>query len=93
MARDFYLAAYDIADAQRLQNALFILKNYASGGQKSVFECFLDRAERLTLMDEIRAVLDLQEDRFLLLPLADSQRIEVLGIAVKPTDEDYFYVG
>ncbi|MER2557489.1 MAG: hypothetical protein ABTQ93_08425 [Candidatus Competibacter denitrificans] len=33
------------------------------------------------------------EDRFLLLPLPDDQGIRALGIAVKPSDPDFYYVG
>jgi CRISPR-associated protein Cas2 len=38
-------------------------------------------------------ILDLEEDRFMLLPLAHPDGIRTLGIAVKPADPDFFYVG
>ncbi|MEI2772347.1 MAG: CRISPR-associated endonuclease Cas2 [Candidatus Competibacter sp.] len=91
--RDLYLAAYDVTDSDRLQAALHVLKGYASGGQKSVFECFLTARERLALLAEIRGVLDVAEDRFLLLPLPDAEGIRALGIAVRPSDPDFYYVG
>lgn len=90
--RALYLAAYDIADPNRLQTALRVLKNYASGGQKSVFECYLNAAERVALVAEIRSVLDLVEDRFLLLPLDGRRAVEVLGIAVAPADPAFYYI-
>lgn len=92
-ARALYLAAYDVTDASRLQAALQVLKGYASGGQKSVFECFLAPRERQALLAEMRSVLDVAEDRFLLLPLPDAHGIRALGIAVKPSDPDFYYVG
>ncbi|MDS4025596.1 MAG: CRISPR-associated endonuclease Cas2 [Candidatus Contendobacter sp.] len=55
--RDLYLAAYDVTDPERLQAALHVLKGYACGRQKSVFECFLTERERQALVDEVRAVL------------------------------------
>ena len=91
--RDLYLAAYDVTDADRLQAALHVLKGYASGGQKSVFECFLTARERLALLAEVRGMLDAAEDRFLLLPLPDAGGIRALGIAVRPSDPDFYYVG
>ncbi|MBS1222069.1 MAG: CRISPR-associated endoribonuclease Cas2 [Proteobacteria bacterium] len=91
--RDLYLAAYDVTDPDRLQAALHVLKGYACGGQKSVFECFLTRRERLALLDEVRGVLDTREDRFLLLPLPDDRGIRGLGIAVRPSDPEFYYVG
>ena len=72
--RDFYLAAYDVTDPERLQAALHVLKGYACGGQKSVFECFLTGRERQALLVEMRGVLEVREDRFLLLPLPAYRR-------------------
>ena len=89
--RILYLAAYDVADPDRLQAALHVLKGYACGGQKSVFECFLTERERRTLVFEVRQVLDLSSDRFLLLPLG-KVTVRALGIALTPGDPDFYYV-
>ena len=91
--RDFYLAAYDVTDPDRLQAALHVLKGYACGGQKSVFECFLTGRERQALMMEMRGVLDVQADRFLLLPLPGYRRARALGVAIRPSAPDFYYVG
>jgi len=91
-ARILYLAAYDVTDPDRLHAALRVLKGYACGGQKSVFECFLTERERRELVAEARAVLDLTRDRFLLLPLGDIT-VRTLGIALPPSDPDFYYVG
>jgi len=91
--RILYIAAYDICDPRRLREALHVLRGYAGGGQKSVFECFLTPAEKQDLLHEIRAVMDETEDRFLLLRLDPRSRVQVLGIAVEPIDPDFYYVG
>ena len=91
--RTLYLAAYDVCDPVRLREALRALKAHASGGQKSVFECFLTDGERCELLADVKSILDLDEDRFLLLPLAGAEGIATLGIAVKPADPDFYYVG
>ncbi len=91
-ARTLYLAAYDVTDPDRLHAALRVLKGYACGGQKSVFECFLTERERRELVAEVRTVLDLTSDRFLLLPLGDIT-VRTLGIAIPPSDPDFYYVG
>lgn len=91
--RILHLAAYDIADDGRLRDALKLLKGYASGRQKSVFECFLTPAERHRLLADIRAVLDPAEDRFFLVRLDPRGHIRTLGIGVPPTDPPWFYVG
>lgn len=90
--RLLYLAAYDVSDPRRLQHALHVLRDYATGGQKSVFECFLSDAERQRLLSEVAQVLDLGEDRFFLVRLDPRSKVRTLGIAVKPADTSYFYV-
>ncbi|MDV3243486.1 MULTISPECIES: CRISPR-associated endonuclease Cas2 [Methylocaldum] len=91
--RSLYIAAYDISDDARLRKALFVLRNYSTGGQKSVFECFLTEAEKRQLIDEVREVIDEEADRFLLLRLDPRMKVRVLGIAVPPADPEFFYVG
>ncbi|ADE15907.1 CRISPR-associated protein Cas2 [Nitrosococcus halophilus Nc 4] len=92
-SRQLYLAAYDIASATRLRQALYCLKKYATGGQKSVFECYLTKTERRKLLREMEGIIDAEEDRFLLLRLDPRSRVRTLGIAVKPVDPAFFYVG
>ena len=93
MKRRLYLAAYDICSARRLRTALYVLKGFASGRQKSVFECFLTGAERRELVETMRGIIDTNEDRFLLLPLGAEDDIKTLGRGVAPTDHSYFYIG
>jgi CRISPR-associated protein Cas2 len=91
--RTLYIAAYDVSDQHRLRDALKLLKGYASGRQKSVFECFLTAAERRELLGGVRSVLDAEEDRFVLLRLDPRGKVRTLGKAVKPVDPPWFYVG
>lgn len=92
-ARDLYLAAYDISQPRRLAAALKRVRAYATGGQKSLHEIFLTPAERNALVDDMRALIDVQSDRFLLVRLDPRSRVIALGKAVPPADPDYFYVG
>ena len=91
--RDLHLAAYDVSEPRRLSAALKLARAYATGGQKSVHELFLTPAERLKLVADMRALLDLETDRFLLIRLDPRSRVHTLGRAVVPADPDYFYVG
>ncbi|WP_058558331.1 CRISPR-associated endonuclease Cas2 [Thiohalocapsa sp. ML1] len=91
--RTLHIAAYDIADDGRLREALTLLKRYASGRQKSVFECFLTPAECGALLAGVKAILDPLEDRFALLRLEPRGKCRVLGRAVVPADPPWFYVG
>lgn len=91
--RDLYLACYDVAEPRRLAAALKLARRYATGGQKSAHELFLTTAERDTLVADMRALLELGEDRFLLLRLDPRSKLFAIGKAVAPADPDYFYVG
>jgi len=91
--RQLYLAAYDISCNRRLRKALYVLRGYASGGQKSVFECFLTDAEKRQLLENIGQVIDPVEDRFILLRLTGAKHIRTLGKAVRPQDGSFYYVG
>ncbi len=93
MTRRLYLAAYDVACPKRLRRVLKVVKGHATGGQKSVFECWLTAAERRALLRETRALLRRGEDRFLLLRLDPRQRPVLLGRALPVTDRDFLYMG
>lgn len=91
-SRSLYLAAYDVCDRRRLRRALQVLKGYSTGGQKSVFECYLSEGERQQLLREVKQELDLRVDKFLLTPVETRSGVKVFGIAVAPADPDFFYV-
>ena len=93
MERRLYLAAYDISDHGRLARVLTVVRGYASGGQKSVYECWLTVAEWQQLHREIAAVIDPAIDRFALFPLAPRRPLVTLGVAEPPAAPDFFYFG
>jgi CRISPR-associated protein Cas2 len=91
--RTLYLAAYDITDPSRLRRALHVLRDYATGGQKSVFECFLTPAEKQELETRMNELLDHEADRFFTLRLCPRRKPLTLGIGTRPVDPTYFYFG
>ena len=93
MARTLYFVAYDVRQPRRLRAALKVLKDYASGGQKSAFECYLTQGERKELLERIQAVLNLDVDAFVVARMTDRQAAATLGKAVQPLDELYTYLG
>lgn len=93
MKRTFYIAAYDISAPRRLQRALRCLRRYASGGQRSVFECLLSPAERKQLVTEVEQIIDQRRDRFVLLPVRNRTHVHTLGIAALPQTGDCLYIG
>ena len=91
--QQLYLTAYDISDASRLQQVLYEIKQYATGGQKSAYECYLSESEKQALYQRIHNIMDTEEDRFMLLRLDPRMRVQTFGIAVKPANPDYFFIG
>lgn len=76
--RRLHIAAYDITDDRRRRAAHRIARDYATGWQKSVFECFLSDSERGQLIASIDGVIDPAEDRVFVVRL--DPRALVLGL-------------
>jgi CRISPR-associated protein Cas2 len=93
MRRALFIAAYDVRAPRRLVKALAVVKGYASGGQKSAYECWLSHTERQALLGEIADVLDLTVDSFALIPLETRTPVATLGVALVPSDPDFYYFG
>ncbi len=91
--RGLYIAAYDVADPNRLRKVHQVVKGYATGGQKSVFECFLSPRERTVLISQVRSIIDERQDRFAILQIQEKTKPILLGIATPVVDPDFYYVG
>jgi CRISPR-associated protein Cas2 len=93
MQRTLYLVAYDIAHPRRLARALKTVRAYATGGQKSVHECWLLPGELAALRRELDAVIDHGDDSVLFVRLDPRLKPRILGIARPPADPSFFFVG
>ncbi len=91
--RQLFIAAYDIRKPSRLRKTLKVVRAYASGGQKSVFECYLTPIEKDCLLAEVDEVIDCSVDSFFLLRLDGRCQVITLGKAVPPQDGRFYYVG
>lgn len=93
MTRQLYLVAYDVRDPKRLRRTHHVLKDFACGGQKSAFECYLSQIERNELIARTQQHMELAEDALLIIRLNAPDSVITLGKAVKPADEHYTYLG
>ncbi len=91
MDRPLFLASYDVRHPARLRRALAVLKEFATGGQYSAFECYLTTAERQELLARVRQELE-PEDCFLLILLQRSPTPHLLGAALPPQDGQFYLV-
>lgn len=92
MARRLYLAAYDVTELNRLRASLELVKAYATGGQKSAYECWLSETEKSELLHNMALLLNEAEDRFVLIGLDPRSNIHTLGKAITSTDPNTFYI-
>lgn len=90
--RALHLAAYDISRPSRLRAVMERVRAHATGGQKSVYECFLTPAEKGDLLADIALIMDERHDRFFLLRLDPRMQVQTLGIGVAPMDTPVFVV-
>lgn len=93
MDRTLYLIAYDITENRRLNSVRYFLKGYSTGGQKSVYECFLSDGELRNVKDSIQRLIDEEDDRVHIFTMDGRSRTHTLGIGIQPKDPEYFYVG
>ena len=69
------------------------LKGYSTGGQKSVYECFLSDGELRYVKKKLERFIWEDEDRVHIFTMDGRSRTHTLGIGVQPNDPEYFYIG
>ncbi len=92
MRRTLCLVAYDVREPKRLIHMLHTVKDFACGGQKSAFECWLSGREKNELLQRAQSVMA-DEDAFLLVRLSVKDTVFTLGIARPARDEAFLYLG
>lgn len=93
MQRRLYIVAYDIRENRRLNSVRHFLKGYSTGGQKSVYECFLTHGELRQVTERLHDLIEEEEDRLHVFTMDGRSRTHIIGIAVQPKDPSYFYFG
>lgn len=93
MNRKLYLVAYDIRDNRRLSRMRYFLKGYSTGGQKSVYECFLTDGEFGYVTGIVERLILAAEDRVHVFTMDSRSSTHTIGIALQPKDPEYFYIG
>ncbi len=90
--RKLYLVAYDVADSSRLRRMLYVIKDYATGGQKSAYECYLSNSEKREMISRVKVELNISDDRFACIEVKESSTPKTLGKAVPPQNLGYFLI-
>lgn len=91
--RSFYLIAYDISDPRRQAQIRKHLQAYATGAQKSLFECWLTPKEWQELAQTLPELLETGDKLHSVhLPENEDDNAMLFGLA-KPLRYDTFIVG
>lgn len=64
-----YILSYDIADKKRLRAMHKLAKGFGRPLQYSVFACVLRREDRMRLASRIEALINVKEDRVVILDI------------------------
>jgi CRISPR-associated protein Cas2 len=89
-----YVVCYDIADDQRRERLARVLLDFGSRIQESVFLAHLDDTLAANMRERIRKLVDPDLDRVHLFLLCEacSGKVEVLGTAEVPKDQDFYVI-
>ena len=71
--RNRYLVCYDVSDAKRLARTYKKMNGFGEPAQYSVFICDLSPKERVLLEAALTEILNLKEDRVLIVDMGPSE--------------------
>lgn len=88
----FVFVSYDIGDPARLRRVAGVCEGYGERVQKSVFECYLGKAQLQQLRDRLARIVHPGEDKLFIATLchADAGRVVVDGHGHIAKDWDYW---
>ena len=89
---DLYLIAYDISNDKRRTKLHKTLCGFGKWTQYSIFECFLNEKEFITLQHRLKTILNEQEDNVRIYPLCQTCQAKTETIGSSPPQEDTVYL-
>ncbi|MCZ7672351.1 MAG: CRISPR-associated endonuclease Cas2 [Chloroflexi bacterium] len=87
-----YLIAYDIPNDKRRTKIHKTLCGFGTWTQYSIFECFLNEKELITLQHRLRNILNEKEDNIRIYPLCAACQAKTETIGSSPPAEDTLYL-
>jgi CRISPR-associated protein Cas2 len=87
-----YVVSYDIPDDRRRTRVHSALTGFGTWVQYSVFECFLDRKQRILLQSRLLQEINQREDTVRIYGLCGTckSKVEVLGQGDIPREDDIY---
>ena len=87
-----YVVSYDIPDDRRRTRVHSALTGFGTWVQYSVFECFLDRKQRILLQSRLLEEIHQREDTVRIYGLCGTclSKVDVLGQGAIPHEDDIY---
>ncbi len=87
-----YVVSYDIPDDRRRTRVHSALTGFGTWVQYSVFECFLNRKQRMLLEDRLLKEIHQREDTIRIYGLCSlcTSKVEVLGCGDTPREDEIY---
>ena len=92
MNRQRYLIMYDISDSHRAGKARRLIRSFAVGCQKSVFDCLIRPEELRDLIRELEDVIDPHEDRVQIFSIDPKLKLTAVGPNSRSADGPFMIV-
>lgn len=94
MSSGLYLICFDIHEEARLRNVAILLENHGQRVQKSVFECYLNDTEKENLKNQLKHLIDPQQDKINIYPLCqkDEKKITTSNARYTRPTQGHFIV-
>ena len=91
--RNRFIVAYDVSNAKRLRQTFKKMNGFGEPIQYSVFACDLSRKERVLLEEALTQIINLKEDRVLIIDTGPiqgraSETLTTLGRQLKPESRE-----
>jgi CRISPR-associated protein Cas2 len=90
--RRLHLIAYDISNSRTRIQALKLCRQYATGGQKSLHECWVSAGEHGSLIANLELIIDIETDKVTSVALDGRQSITTLGRGTQPLDPRFLII-
>jgi CRISPR-associated protein Cas2 len=87
-----YLIAYDISNNKRRTKIHKTLSGFGKWTQYSLFECFLNEKELITLRSRIRTIINEKEDNLRIYHICAACQEKTETIGSSPPEEDKIYL-
>jgi len=88
----FIVAVYDIANEKRLRRVATTMKDYGVRVQRSVFECIVEKEQLSRLTEEMRHLIDSEQDKVRIYSLCNAcqRQVQIFGTGDITIDPDIY---